>query len=315
MFSSRSSFAPEVGSRIRAGELGGYYIDFDFKATSPDWPPPWLRAREQQLHVASAQWALGCYERYLKGEGDRWLAGAIGAAEHLVSDQRVGGTLDGGWIHRFAMPHTYRLRPPWLSAMAQGEGASILVRVHRETGDDRFAEAALRALKPMVAPVAEGGLRAELGSGPFFEEYPTDPPSLVLNGGIYALWGAYDVGVALGDRSAAAEFEAGVRALAEEIHRFDSGYWSLYDLYPHPLPNVASSAYHGLHITQLCAMQRIAPHPEFEATIARFRGYQASRAKRSRAFAMKVAFRLAVPRNGLLAHRMPWAPSESTREI
>ena len=204
------------------------------------------------------------------------------------------------------MPHTYVLDPPWLSSMAQGEAASLLVRVHKETGESRYAEAAELALRPFRIPVSEGGVLAELDGGPFFEEYPTDPGSYVLNGGIYSLWGSHDVGKALGSREATAEFEAAVDTLARNLHRYDTGYWSLYDLYPHPIPNIASSAYHALHIAQLNAMQLVAPRPEFAQMAERFREYTESRRNRGRAFINKSAFRLAVPRNRVLARRMPW---------
>lgn len=304
MFSTRRSFTAEVGTLVEPNAVKGYYIDFDFKAPSPGWPPPWRTEMAKEFHVATAQWGLGAFERYLKGEGEQWLAAATNAGEHLLADQQPDGT----WPHLVAMPHTYKLDPPWLSGMAQGEGASLMVRLHLETGEDRWADAAGRALRCFRVPVAEGGVRAELAGGPFFEEYPTTQPSLVLNGGIYAMWGAYDVGVGLGDADAARDFADGLDALAGGIDLFDTGYWSLYDLYPHPIRNVASSAYHMLHINQLEAMQLIAPRDEIAAAIERFRRYADDRLDGARAFAAKVAFRVAVPRNAVLAHRLPWRP-------
>ncbi len=305
-----------VGTQIRSGEVHGYYIDLRFKAETPTWPPAWLPPRDRQLHVATAQWALGAYERHLAGEGDEWLACALGAGRYLVDDMEQGGALDGAWMHQLAMPHTYELRPPWISGMAQGEGASLLVRLHAATGDESFADAARRALKPLSIPVAKGGVRALLGGGPFFEEYPTEPPSFVLNGAIFAMWGCYDVGLGLGESAAMQDFRDAVDVLAQNIERWDTGYWSLYDLFPHPvLPNVASSAYHALHIAQLRAMHRIAPREELEDTAARFEGYAAERANAARAFAVKSMFRLVTPRNRYLAHRTPWSESRRGRNV
>jgi predicted amino acid-binding ACT domain protein len=51
--------------------------------------------------------------------------------------------------------------------------------------------------------------------------------------------------------------------LAGNLHRWDNGAWSLYDLYPHPVPNVASSFYHLLHIHQLEELS--ASHPRLPA--------------------------------------------------
>ncbi len=311
-FGSERSFSPPVGRNWAPGEpIRGYYIDFSAKGETPHWPTHWLGPREKQEHVATAQWGLGAYERYLDGGGEAWLEGARGATEHLLANQHRGGAHDGGWRQLFSTPHTYRIEPPWLSAMAQGEGASLLVRLHLETGEERYAEAAVRALRPLEVPVSEGGTLAQIDGGPFVEEYPTAVPSCVLNGAIFALWGCYDVGRALGDSDALETFERLVTSLASVLRGYDTGYWSRYDLYPHPVPNIASSAYHLLHIRQLGALERLAPRPQFQPAIERFEAYRASRAQRARAMAHKVAFRLLVPRNAALAHRLPWSREES----
>jgi hypothetical protein len=119
----------------------------------------------------------------------------------------------------------------------------------------------------------------------------------VLNGGIFSLWGLYDVGVGLGDERAARGFEDGVDSLVASLHRWDTGWWSRYDLYPHPTANVASLAYHQLHINQLRAMNLIAPRDELLVVADRFESYQGRRLNRARAFAEKAMFRLRVPRN------------------
>jgi heparosan-N-sulfate-glucuronate 5-epimerase len=314
-FSSARSFPITVGANIRPGELHGYYVDLRFKAETPRWPPPWLAPREQQLHVATAQWGLGAFERYLAGEGEQWLEAARGAADHFVTEQIKDGPGEGSWLHGMPMHHTFLLQPPWVSAMAQGEAASLLVRVHRETGDDRYADSALRALAPLRVPSGQGGALALLGGGPFYEEYPTDPPSFVLNGGIFAIWGVYDVSLGLDPDHAGEDFADSLEVLATNIERWDCGYWSLYDLFPHPIPNVASAAYHSLHTVQLRAMQLIAPRPEFERTIANFERYARSRASTARAFATKGSFRMIIPRNRFLAHRLPWSESRRGQQV
>ena len=137
-----------------------------------------------------------------------WLAGAIGAGDHLLAEQHVGGVHDGAWLHRVEMPHTYELRPPWVSAMAQGEGASLLVRLYMATRDERYSEGARRALAAGRVPSRSGGASALLNGESFPEEYPTEPPSFVLNGAIFALWGSFDVGLGLGNSEASADFRA-----------------------------------------------------------------------------------------------------------
>jgi heparosan-N-sulfate-glucuronate 5-epimerase len=290
------SFNQPLGQRIAPDGVRGYYIDMRVKAKSPAWPSSDLPPLDQALQVVIAQWGLGAYEHWLETGSEEWLAGARAACDHFVAAQRRDGPLAGGWAHEWSFPHSFRLDPGWLSGMAQGEIASLLVRVHAETGEDALAEAALRGLGPLTVPSAEGGVRVDLEGGPFFEEYPTDPASMVLNGGIFAIWGVRDVAVALGDADAARLFEASADALAAGIGRWDLGYWSRYDLYPHKRVNIASNAYHQLHIDQLAAMNAIAPRPALVDAEARFRRYYRRRLNRTRAFGGKVAFRLAVPR-------------------
>jgi heparosan-N-sulfate-glucuronate 5-epimerase len=209
------------------------------------------------------------------------------------------------------MPNTFRVEPPWISAITQGEGASLFTKIHLATGDERFADAARRALAPMRLPVSEGGTLAEVNGLPYFEEYPTQPASLVLNGAIFALWGFYDVGQGLGDADAATWFRDGVSGLASIVDRYDTGHWSLYDLFPHPVPNVAGPFYHVLHINQLTVLNQLAPDDRLAATRDRFESYGESRWNALRALGRKVLFRLVVPRNHFLASTLPW--SETSR--
>jgi hypothetical protein len=302
-----SSFRLARGRHVDPEGVRGYPIDFSSKAEAPTVLPGFLDDPGRYLWVAHAQRALGCFERWVAGEGEEWLEGARRAADVLVERQAAGGPHDGGWVQLRPYPHTYVLEPPWVSAMAQGEGASVLVRMHGETGEERYAEAARRALGPMRIASAEGGASAPLDGRPFPEEYPTDPPSFVLNGAIFALWGLRDVGVGLGDADAAREFEAGVDALAASIHRWDTGSWSRYDLHPHRVPNVASAAYHELHVAQLEAMNALAPRAELARAADRFARYAASPALRARALARKALFRVAEPRSARAARLLPWA--------
>src|SRR4051794_38094844 len=140
-----SSFKLARGRHVDRDGVRGYPIDFSSKALGTELLPGFLRYPGWPLWVAHVQRALGCYERYLAGDGDEWLDGARRAADLLLDHQAD----DGGWKQIKPSPHPYALHPPWVSAMAQGEAASLLVRMHRESGDARYAEAAVKALAPM----------------------------------------------------------------------------------------------------------------------------------------------------------------------
>lgn len=306
-----STFRLPIGSHVEPGGVRGYYIDLRDKALKPDWPPPWFPFPGFHRYIALGQWGLAAFERHVAGEHGDWLGAAIRAGEHLVSEQVLDGPRRGAWLEPEDYPHTFRMRGPWLSAMAQGHCASLLVRLHLETGRSEFGEAAARGLAPLDVPTAEGGALALLDGRPFPEEYPTTPASYVLNGAIYALWGVYDVAVGVESESARTAFEGYVDTLAASIGHWDLGYWSLYDLYPHPgVSNVASRSYHALHITQLRALDALSPRPELAAAATRFEDYAGRRAASLRALVHKVAFRMVVPRNRLIGDRLPWRHPE-----
>jgi hypothetical protein len=307
------SFPQPVGHHIDPEGIRGYYIDLRGKVEDKRWPPEWWCRHEEQEYIAVSQLGLGCWERFLDDHDEEWLDGAIKTADYLLDQQTRGGRLDGGWPHLWSYPHTYRVRPPWLSAMAQGEAASLLVRLYRHTRDERYADAALRALRPLRVPVAEGGVMTRLRGGLFLEETPTQPGSFILNGAIFALWGCYDVAVGLGDAGARELSEEATETLAQHLGAWDTGFWSRYDLYPHPVANLATPFYHRLHINQLAAMQRLVPRPEFAATLERFEAYAATPRNVARAYAAKVAFRVLSPRSRRLARALPWARHPGVR--
>lgn len=292
-----------LGPRIEPGRVSGYPIDLRSKAPVPRWPPDWLEVPGSHRFIRVAQWGLGCFERYLAGEGDQWLHVLEPAVEYLLGNQVQSGPGQGAWLEPLPSPHTFLIAGSWPSAMAQGECASLLVRLHLETGDARLAQAAVRALRPLSVPTSDGGVEARLGDHSFPEEYPTARPSFVLNGLMFALWGAYDVWRGLQDQAAGERFLAGTEMLVENLPRWDLGYWSRYDLYSHhgrlgslvSPRNVASFHYHRLHINQLRAFHRLEPRPELAAVADRFEAYARRRANRVRAYAHKVAFRLIVP--------------------
>ena len=308
--SSDRSFRLPRGRHVAAAgdRPRGYPIDLSVKAQDPQ------PKGGAELHVVRIQHGLGCYERYLGGDGDQWLEAMLAAARHLADVQVPAGRQAGGYPHRKPFLHSYRLTPPWLSAMAQGQAASLLIRAHVETGEDRLAESALASLAPFGVPSRRGGVLATLGGGPFLEEYPTTPAgSFVLNGAIFAIWGVLDVERVTSESGPIASAEL-LGTLERNLHRWDNGHWSRYDLHPHPVANVASSFYHLLHVHQLEELS--ASHPgmrSFARYAARFRDYRDARHERLRAFCGKAAFRMVVPRNARLARALPWSPLRATR--
>jgi hypothetical protein len=243
--------------------------------------------------AAFAQLALGWWERSLAGE-----SAAGGEFERLVTAlERRAERHDTGllWPYDVAIPK-HGVEPPWYSAMAQGQVASVFVRALLSTRDDRFAELALDAVRPLFAADSHFVARGE--HGPILEEGASRPggpapASHILNGWIYALWGLWDVHLGVDDAAARTLFDESVACLRNMLGRYDTRWWTRYDLYPHPLPHLAKPFYHRLHVNQTAMMYRLTAYREFAEFSERWRRYDGA-LRRTLAVAHKGAFELAL---------------------
>ena len=161
--------------------MRGYYIDLRVKAEAPVWPHASLGRLEDRLWVRVHQWGLGAYERYLAGEGEQWLQQRRSTSGDTRSRSRSrGGPRDGLWLNRLPYTKTFQLPAGWPSAMAQGEGASLLARLY--LADRRGALRPTRRGVPCAAmrlPSGAGGVQARLGDGARGRRStrPTRPPT------------------------------------------------------------------------------------------------------------------------------------------
>lgn len=226
--------------------------------------------------VSVSQYGLRHYGRWLKGRQRADRARALRAGEWLVTNQNR----DGRWLYRF----TYTvgkmgfypgvtLVAPWSSAMAQGQGMSLLVRTWRLTRDRDHLRAARRAVRPLAVPVQRGGLQRSLAGGPFFEEYPTTPPSYVLNGFMFTVIGLWDLSP--WSREAAELYEGGRGTLIRALPLYDQGQnrLSAYHLGFRTAgqPVHGSPGYHWVHREQLRALNAIDAHPRLADFVKRWR--------------------------------------------
>jgi hypothetical protein len=183
--------------------------------------------------------------------------------------------------------------------MAQGQAASLLVRAAASLGRPELVDDAFRAAAPLLD--GTGRLVASTREGPVLQEYPTEPPAHVLNGWIFALFGLFDVSaVEDSERSATAAeaFTAGAATLSARLPRYElAGAWTRYDLYPHPLPNVASPFYHRLHAELVGALARLHPDPRLTDAAEKWRRSASAAAPTALAVARKIAFRIVRPRS------------------
>jgi len=278
-----------VGRAFVPGQLAGYFNDLtgkaDWKGRTGPHGVPVVRtdtAESFAFPIVIFQWGLGNWDRAL-------LTGEDARKQYLMAAARWAvETLDekGGWSC------WHELRRPTISfysAMAQGEGLSVLARAHSLDPDGPWLEAGSRAFHFLMNSGAEG-LTRDLDGLTVLEEYPGDVMPSVLNGWMFALVGVADHALATGDPTVAATADRLAADLAKALPRFDTGYWSTYDLGG----NLTSPFYHDLHSAQLAALAMLFPkhRSEFDATRLKFEAYAGNRFKRMRAIAVKIRQKL-----------------------
>jgi heparosan-N-sulfate-glucuronate 5-epimerase len=292
---------PEVNSNASRSEPGEYYMPFTAKANypgqcDPDGIPMLDYHGEIGLQynpIAIAQWGLGNYNLFRRSGNDdrrrKFLAASDWLCTHL--EQNPAGIWV--WNHHFDWEYRTPLQHPWYSGLAQGQGISLLLRSHRETGDASFLEAAQKAFLSFTKSTSEGGVTFTDKRGDLWiEEYIVSPPTHILNGLMWAVWGVYDYYLATGDAFARTVYEATVHTLLNNIACYDLGFWSLYEQSGTFLPMVASPFYHQLHIVQLRVMHILTGEERFLHFAERWESYSRSRSKRTRALCYKGAFKL-----------------------
>jgi heparosan-N-sulfate-glucuronate 5-epimerase len=243
--------------------------------------------------IAIAQWGLGNFNLYRRTGSSERRERYLRAADWLARNLEPNGQGVRVWKHAFDWEYRDLLKAGWYSALAQGQGVSLLCRAHRDTGRSVYLESAQAAFRALVLDVVDGGVRlAEGDDGAWLEEVVVDPPTHILNGFLWALWGVYDYGTLAPDREAWPLLEACVRTLRRHVADFDCGFWSLYEQSGTRLPMLASPFYHRLHISQLTVTARLLDMPELLPWAERWRGYARSAICRRRAFVQKAAFKL-----------------------
>lgn len=145
----------------------------------------------------------------------------------------------------------------------------------------------------MTRNIKEGGVIDIDEKGNYWiEEYIVYPTTHILNGFIWALLGVYDTWKYLGSKSAEDLLIKCYETIGHNIHKYDNGYWSLYDQAGLPLDNIASSFYHKLHIVQLEILYNLSGNHIFYNYADKWRSYNLSNFYRFRSLINKCIFKI-----------------------
>jgi len=292
---------PGINEKMKTEELGQYYMPFHYKADYNGYYDengiPMLNYKGniglQYNPIAIAQYGLGNYnlwcDTYKEARFQNFITAADWLVDNLVKNRH--GLLV--WMHHFDFNYRDILRAPWYSGLAQGQGISLLLRAHKETNDNRFIDAANKAFQSFFVPVSRGGVVFKDKSGDLWiEEYIVEPPTHVLNGFIWGLWGIYDYAIYLNDEDSLDLFKSLTKTIIQYLHTYDNGFWSLYEHSGTKLKMISSPFYHRLHIVQLKVMSLLTNKSIFQQIAGEWENYMHNPINRYRAIAYKSLFKL-----------------------
>jgi hypothetical protein len=259
-------------------DKGGYYNDLTLKVLKGDKTlnqngiplldmPKGVRV---EMPTIIFQYGLGAYDLWLLEKKKIYLDKAIKCAEWAVEHQQA----DGSWNTFF---YIYSEHP--YSAMPQGEGASLLLRIYKETNEKIWLESARKAINYMLINVNMGGTTLYDGDEVILLEYTHLP--VVLNGWIFALFGLYDL--SLIDKEYRDVLNKTIHTMIKELPKYDNGFWSKYDA----SNKIASPFYHNVHIALMEALYMITKEPIYKQYQDKFERYKKSTRNKQKAFIIK----------------------------
>jgi len=221
--------------------LGAYYIDmrpaiihytqnyYDGKFDNEHVPMIGINGQYEYFTVNICQYGFMLHAHWLEDKDEnklRKLLACIDRLEKLKHETEQWAV----WYNNFD-DKKYNIKAPWPSAMAQGEAISLYLRVYQITQNPSLLETAWKAYQFMNLDVKEGGVkRLDKDGNLWYEEFPSEPPSYVLNGFIYSLFGLFDLYRVTSNSMVKKDIDACLETLKRNLYRFDAGYWSYYDL-------------------------------------------------------------------------------------
>lgn len=215
---------------------------------------------EQYNPTRVAAYGLAHFNRYVLHGDEESKEKFLKCASWFLSNTQARYQYHFDWID---------LKAPWISCMAQGEAASVLIRAYKLTGENKYLVQAEKSLAPLFLPIIDGGVRSVLPDGSIFvEEYPSAKPTHVLNGFLYALIGLGEYTDATGSQVHQELFDNLVRSLCKNIDIWCYAHWSLYeDRGKANGLNFCTPSYHNLQITQLKWLSKRVYSPDIQHVI------------------------------------------------
>ena len=267
------------GKCFSVKEVRGYYNDFTEKIIKYGLPCDKIPITKHDngtsgfFPIEIFQYGLAAYDLFLLNGNQEDLVRFRNCVQWALTSQEKSGAWKTFYLQNPSSPY---------SAMAQGEGASLLLRAYILTKNSSYIIAAKKALDFMLIPITEGGTSDYGCDGIVLKEFTYLSP--VFNGWIYAAWGLFDYYKVTGDLEILNAWNNTLRAIKAHIKEFDNGYWSNYSF----SGAISSSHYHRIHIAQLSVLAKITGDSEFKRQCDIFRNYSKHINNRIRATLLKI---------------------------
>ena len=191
---------PKMNLDIKKDSIGPYYMQFrekaNFNSTLDSRGIPMLDYQGsiglQYNPIAISQWGLGNYNLWYETKSKKYFEKFMLSANWLVDNLKKNKFGFKVWMHHFDFEYRDTLKSPWYSGLAQGQGISLLVRAFKETNKTIYKNAAYDALEVFKVSVDSGGVNyCDSDGNNWIEEYIVTPPTHILNGFMWGLWGEY----------------------------------------------------------------------------------------------------------------------------
>lgn len=269
-----------LGKYFEVDALKGYYNNMIEKVS---YAPHLVESDEMPiLHtesggififpVAVFQFAFGLLDFYYETNNVKYIKKLRQCADWAVKHQLTNGSWDN---------FSYIYPKNSFGAMAQGEGASLLLRSYKLFGDEKYLMAAQKAVYFLLKDVKDGGCTKYEGDDVILLEYQHLP--VVLNGWIFSWWGLYDYVLVTHDRFVTSRMNESLNTLMRMMPKFACAFWSMYDLGG----KIASPFYHNLHIAQMQAMYKLTGMEVFQKYAQVWKKQQNNKCYKALAFIKK----------------------------
>lgn len=215
--------------------------------------------------VAMATYALSLLDLYRRTKDSTCLELAIDHADKLLGiSLQIDSTILFPYSFNYKFYEKDLKQAPWYSGMAQGKTLSLFSRLYEITSNKKYLDIASQIylsfyrLKATHTPWISC---IDTDSSLWFEEYPYEQPSHVLNGKIFAIFGVYDYYMIDKRKEVSILLKGAITTVKRNMHLIrnedDTSYYGFKF-------NVKNPRYHTIHIDQFEMLYKISGILDFK---------------------------------------------------